>query len=89
MYLSQEKTKVLVRSVLLSYCIQFYTELDALPSIVHCFRPKILFSISPNFSYVRLKVASAKCLLDLKHLSQNTSLFLTSGLLSVLSNAVI
>lgn len=51
----------------------FSTELDALSGIFHSFHLQSLFSVLPNFSYFRLKVASAKCLLDLKHLSQNTS----------------
>lgn len=44
-------------------------ELDGLPSIVYCFRPKTLFLISPNFSFVRLKVAFARHLLHPKYLS--------------------
>lgn len=78
-YLSQENTKVLVRSLLLCHCIRLQPELDALPSIVYCFRPKTLFLISPNFSFVRLKVASAKHLLDPKYLSQNTSTLSDTG----------
>lgn len=49
------------------------TELDMLSGIIHSIHLQSLFSVLSIFSYFRLKVASAKCLLDLKHLSQNTS----------------
>lgn len=49
------------------------TELDMLSGIIHSLHLQSLFSVLSIFSYFRLKVASAKCLLDLKHLSQNTS----------------
>lgn len=71
-YLSQENTEVLLRS---HFCVIVFSFSQ---SWMHCL---VLSTVSVPKSYfhfhlifhIRLKVASAKCLLHLKCLSQNTS----------------